>query len=196
MVNESGKCQLVDSQHLVRFFRHRDRVLVGSIENDGCDCNSLRKFVLYIHMTGLWRTCSCAATILHTGVTRSAAAMRLRALTTTPGQAELHEPCTHADAQAAPRTVTQNSLPVQRYCIRATSSCNAPARVASLGDEVLNGSTEAQETGSEQPARGTATERYVTAPIARRSAAAVQQEADNGTTDTDSRAQDPIERTV
>ena len=67
--------------HLVRFFRHRDRVLVGSIENDGCDCNSLRKFVLYIHMTGLWRTCSCAATILHTGVTRSAAAMRLRALT-------------------------------------------------------------------------------------------------------------------
>ena len=112
------------------------------------------------------------------------------------GQAELHEPCTHADAQAAPRTVTQNSLPVQRYCIRATSSCNAPARVASLGDEVLNGSTEAQETGSEQPARGTATERYVTAPIARRSAAAVQQEADNGTTDTDSRAQDPIERTL
>ena len=108
------------------------------------------------------------------------------------GQAELHEPCTHADAQAAPRTVTQNSLPVQRYCIRATSSCNAPARVASLGDEVLNGSTEAQETGSEQPARGTATERYVTAPIARRSAAAVQQEADNGATDTDSRAQDPI----
>ena len=64
------------------------------------------------------------------------------------GQAELHEPCTHADAQAAPRTVTQNSLPVQRYCIRATSSCNAPARVASLGDEVLNGSTEAQETGT------------------------------------------------
>ena len=112
--------------------------------------------------------------------------MRLRALTML-GQAELHEPCTHADAQAAPRTVTQNSLPVQRYCIRATSSCNAPARVASLGDEVLNGSTEAQETGSEQPARGTATERYVTAPIARRSAAAVQQEADNGTTDTDSR---------
>ena len=36
--------------HLVRFFSHRDRVLVGSIENDGCDCNSLRKFVLYIHM--------------------------------------------------------------------------------------------------------------------------------------------------
>ena len=32
----------------------------------------------------------------------------------------------------------------------------------------------------------------MTAPIARRSAAAVQQEADNGTTDTDSRAQDPI----
>ena len=61
-----------------------------------------------------------------------------------------------------------------------------------MGDEVLNGSTEAQETGSEQPARGTATERYVTAPIARRSAAAVQQEADNGTTDTDSRAQDPL----
>ena len=107
-----------------------------------------------------------------------------------------HQAPPQCDAQAAPRTVTQNSLPVQRYCIRATSSCNAPARVASLGDEVLNGSTEAQETGSEQPARGTATERYVTAPIARRSAAAVQQEADNGATDTDSRAQDPIERTL
>ena len=75
--------------------------------------------------------------------------------------------------------------------------CSGQSRfVGRRGPQRLRVHTEAQETGSEQPARGTATERYVTAPIARRSAAAVQQEADNGTTDTDSRAQDPIERTL
>jgi hypothetical protein len=62
---------------------------------------------------------------------------------------ELREPCTNADAHAAQRMVTQSLLPVQRYCIRATSSCNAPARVASLGDEILDGSTEAQKSRSE-----------------------------------------------
>jgi hypothetical protein len=180
-------------QHLVRFFRHRDRVLVGSLESDGCNCISLKHFVLYIQMTGLWRTCSCARTILHAGVTKRRCNATANAL---HGQAELREPRTHTDAKAAPRTVTQNSVPVQRYCIRALSSCKAPARVASLGDEVLDGSTEAKETRYGQPARGTATKRLATVPTARRSAAAVQQEAENSASVTDSRAQDPIERTL
>ena len=92
--------------------------------------------------------------------------------------------------------VTQNSLPMQRDCNRATTSCKVYATVTSLDNEVLDGSTKAQETKSEQPAQGTATERYTTVPIARRSAAAVLLEADNGATDTDSREQDPIERTL
>ena len=65
-----------------------------------------------------------------------------------------------------------------------------------MGDEVLDGSTEAKETRCEQPARGAATERYASVPTARRSAAAVQQEAENSASGTDSRAQDPIERTL
>ena len=91
--------------------------------------------------------------------------------------------------------VTQNSLPMQRYCNRATTSCKVYATVASLDNEVLDGSTKAQSTKSEQPARGTAIERFAIAPTARRSAAAVHQEANNGATDTDSRAQHTIERT-
>ena len=65
-----------------------------------------------------------------------------------------------------------------------------------MGDEVLDGSTEAKETRYEQPVRGAATERYAPVPTARRSAAAVQQEAENSASGTDSRAQDPIERTL
>ena len=69
------------------------------------------------------------------------------------------------------------------------------ATVTSLDNEILDGSTKAQETKSEQPARGTAIERFAIVPTARRSAAAVHQEANNGATDTDSRAQHTIERT-
>ena len=112
-----------------------------------------------------------------------------------PRASQLREPYTDADAHAALRMVTQNSLPMQRYCNRATTSCKVYATVASLDNEVLDGSTKAQSTKSEQPARGTAIERFAIAPTARRSAAAVHQEANNGATDTDSRAQHTIERT-
>ena len=143
-------------------------------------------------MTDLWRIRSSAHTSLHTGVAKLAASMTASAHR---GQAELREPYTDADAHAALRMVTQNSLPMQRYCNRATTSCKVYATVTSLDNEVLDGSTKAQETKSEQPARGTAIERFAIAPTARRSAAAVHQEANNGATDTDSRAQHTIERT-
>ena len=104
-------------------------------------------------------------TSLHTGVAKLAASM-----TASPsahhGQAELREPYTDADAHAALRMVTQNSLPMQQYCNRATTSCKVYATVTSLDNEVLDGSTKAQETKSEQPARGTAIERFAIAPTA------------------------------
>ena len=84
---------------------------------------------------------------------------------------------------------------MQRYCIRATVSWEAQPSFTSLDEEALDSSTTAQETRSEQPAWGTATERYATAPATRRSAAAAQQEADNSAADPASRAQDTIKRT-
>ena len=114
-------------------------------------------------MTDLWRIRSSAHTSLHTGVAKLAASMTASAHR---GQAELREPYTDADAHAALRMVTQNSLPMQRYCNRATTSCKVYATVASLDNEVLDGSTKAQSTKSEQPARGTAIERFAIAPTA------------------------------
>ena len=94
-------------------------------------------------MTDLWRIRSSAHTSLHTGVAKLAASMTASAHR---GQAELREPYTDADAHAALRMVTQNSLPMQRYCNRATTSCKVYATVASLDNEVLDGSTKAQST--------------------------------------------------
>ena len=68
----------------------------------------------------MWRIRSSAHTSLHTGVAKLAASMTASAHR---GQAELSEPYTDADAHAALRMVTQNSLPMQQYCNRATTSC-------------------------------------------------------------------------
>ena len=80
-------------------------------------------------MTDLWRIRSSAHTSLHTGVAKLAASMTASAHR---GQAELREPYTDADAHAALHMVTQNSLPMQRYCNRATTSCKVYATVTSL----------------------------------------------------------------
>ena len=96
-------------------------------------------------MTDLWRIRSSAHTSLHTctGVAKLAASMTASAHR---GQAELREPYTDADAHAALRMVTQNSLPMQQYCNRATTSCKVYATVTSLDNEVLDGSTKRDQS--------------------------------------------------
>ena len=67
-------------------------------------------------MTDLWRIRSSAHTSLHTGVAKLAASMTASAHR---GQAELREPYTDADAHAALRMVTQNSLDVADAAVTA-----------------------------------------------------------------------------
>ena len=89
-------------------------------------------------------------TSLHTGVAKLAASMTASKRSAAHRGRASRASCasrtqTDADAHAALRMVTQNSLPMQRYCNRATTSCKVYATVTSfLDNEVLDGSTKAQ----------------------------------------------------